>query len=113
MHSFMRKLIICVLFLALALLAAVLLLPARMRHTPPESACRSNRRIIELAKEMYAEEQGFVVNGIIVSNALPMASELTTDHIKGGFSALKCPSGGSYSINRLAERPSCSIHGTE
>jgi hypothetical protein len=71
----------------------------------PAYACISNLRQIEAAKEEWAQEKGITNGAIIVSENditpyIPLDSRGTIP---------KCPSGGTYTIGRLNELPTCSL----
>ena len=73
----------------------------------PLSKCLTNLRVIQAAKEMYAEEHGLLTNGTIVTD-LVLESEQISSYMKEGFTNLVCPCGGHYSVNKLSELPTCS-----
>jgi len=68
------------------------------------SACINNLRIIDSAKEQTAMANGFP-DGSVVSG------QQIGEYIKGGWPALKCPAGGTYSINPVGVDPECSVPG--
>ena len=73
----------------------------RARETARKNACIGNLRQIESAKEQWALENKKA------ATETPAASELYPDkYIK---STPECPAGGTYSINNLGTRPTCSI----
>jgi hypothetical protein len=77
--------------------------------TPPQNLCCNNLRQIQYAKEEFAENHGYISNKVVVTDATFTADDLSTNYIRGGFVALHCPKGGTYSINKLSEDPSCSF----
>jgi len=74
----------------------------KARSTAQMNACISNLRQIDGAKEMW------VVENKKETSDTPTAQELDA-YFKGGFSSLKCPAGGVYTINPAGEKPTCSI----
>jgi hypothetical protein len=75
----------------------------------PHSLCRNCLYQIEMAKQMFAEEHGFMTNDTIVTDVVLTPAQLSTNYIKHGFAGLHCPEGGTYSINKLSEDPTCSF----
>ncbi|QBG48627.1 hypothetical protein EGM51_14895 [Verrucomicrobia bacterium S94] len=75
----------------------------KARSTAQESTCRNNRRIIESAKEQWAMENGKPVG-------TPVTEADISEYIPGGFNALVCPNGGTYSINPVGMECTCSVH---
>lgn len=68
-----------------------------------QNSCYNNLRLIDGAKDQYALDH---------SNTAPSAlSDLvgTNAYIKA---TPECKSAGSYTLNALGTKPSCSIHGT-
>ena len=70
------------------------------------SRCYVNLRSLEIAKQMWANEGGKTTNDVPSWNDL---QDLLADERINGIPI--CPAGGSYSINRVGERPTCSIGG--
>lgn len=68
--------------------------------------CLSNLRRIEDAKEMWAQEN----NGRTTSvpTQIQLVGDATTGYIK---SWPECPENGTYSINNMATRPTCTVTG--
>lgn len=73
----------------------------RARHEAHFYGCSSCLAQIVGAKESWAQDRG------VTSNAVPTAEDISV-YIKKGFSRLKCPDGGAYSIGTLEQYPSCS-----
>ena len=77
------------------------------RRRPKISMCKINLEMISISKLMWASENGKTTNDI------PTWDDLR-EHWSGP--ALKgipiCPEGGTYTINRVRERPTCSIGGS-
>lgn len=94
MHSLACKVLVFLLFL----IAGPVELSATTTHP---SACLNNLRQIDGAKEQLALEQHLGTNSVIETWALAA-------YIKGGEFPT-CPSGGTYTIGRIGEFPSCSI----
>ena len=74
----------------------------KARQTAQANACINNLRQIDAAKNEWALEHEKTATNT------PTAQDLDP-YIKGGFSSLQCPAGGSYTIGRLDEPPTCSI----
>ena len=74
----------------------------KARATAQMNVCINNLRQIEGAKEMW------VVENKKETEDTPAAQELDP-YLSGGFSGLKCPAGGVYTINAAGEKPTCSI----
>jgi hypothetical protein len=87
------------------LLAAVAL-PGlqRARGTAAGNACINNLRMIDGAKEQWAIEHNRAEGDD------PPAEDLSP-YIKGGFERLRCPQGGTYSINPIGRKPTCTHAG--
>jgi prepilin-type N-terminal cleavage/methylation domain-containing protein len=64
------------------------------------STCLANLKQIESAKEQWAMETKQA------STATPLQTDLVTAYLK---TMPTCPSGGTYTIQTLATRPTCSI----
>lgn len=73
----------------------------KARSTAQMNACVSNLRQIDGAKATWAME-----NKKEASDT-PTAHDL--DKYLNGFSNMKCPAGGTYQINTVNEKPTCSI----
>jgi len=88
-----------------ALLAGIAL-PSffRARQTAQRNACINNLRQIDLVKQQWAQEKN------AAAGATPTAQDISP-YLKGGFENLRCPQGGTYQVNPLGQRPTCSIPG--
>ena len=75
----------------------------KARTTAQMNACISNLRQIDGAKQMWAVENKKE------STDTPTARELDAYLKGGGFSGLKCPAGGVYTIKAVGQNPTCSI----
>jgi prepilin-type N-terminal cleavage/methylation domain-containing protein len=73
------------------------------RTTSQSNGCISNLRQIDAAKNQWALEKS-KKNGDAVTEADIGA------YLKGGVLP-KCPSGGTYTIGKVGEKPTCSIPG--
>jgi len=73
------------------------------RTTAQQNACINNLRQIDAAKNQFALEKG-KKNGDAITEAD------ITPYIRGGVLP-KCPSGGTYTIGKVGETPTCSIPG--
>ena len=74
----------------------------RARTTAQKNACINNLRVIEGAKQQWA------LDNKKQDSDTPTAQELDA-LLKGRFSSMKCPAGGTYTINPVGEKPTCSI----
>jgi hypothetical protein len=73
----------------------------KVRQTAQQSLCINNLRIIDGAKQSWALEKQKTGEDI------PTADDLAP-YLGKGFASLRCPLGGSYSINKVSEPPTCS-----
>jgi hypothetical protein len=74
----------------------------KARATSQANACINNLRQIDAAKNEWALENNKTTNDT------PTAQDLN-QYIKGGFELLHCPAGGTYTIGRVGETPTCSL----
>lgn len=80
----------------------------RVRNTSASNACLNNLRQIDGAKQQWALENGKTTNDI------PSWDDIRPylgRGPQGDLSGLRCPDGGSYTIGRVADPPTCSIGG--
>jgi hypothetical protein len=83
-----------------------LMLPAvaKARDAARGSVCINNLRLISHAKEAAA-----------IKNNLQDGAQVTpadvNSYIDGGFDKLKCPQGGTYTLNPVGKAPECSVPG--
>src|SRR5262249_29558487 len=70
------------------------------RSTKPEVACFNNLRQIDTAEEVWAMENHKT------TNATPTWTDLQGYLSSTNFT---CPSGGTYSLARIGELPTCSV----
>ena len=85
-------------------LLAAIALPnfVRARATAQTNVCINNLRQIDEAKQTWAAEHKKEATD------KPMVQDLDA-YLKRHFSTLKCPAGGTYTINVVGEKPTCSI----
>jgi competence protein ComGC len=74
----------------------------KARDTAQAHACISNLRQIQTAKQQWALEKQKQPTDV------PTESDIEP-YSKSTIRALKCPAGGTYKINSVAEEPTCSI----
>ena len=74
----------------------------RARNTAQRNACINNLRQIDGAKQQWALEYKKETADT------PTPQQLDA-YLRMGFSSLKCPAGGVYTINAVGEKPTCSI----
>ena len=78
------------------------------RRTAKISRCKDNLRSLQVFKEMWASEEGKTTNDIPTWNDLRL---FFPDRWSNSIPI--CPVSGSYKINRVGERPTCSVGGLE
>ncbi|SRR6266498_65965 len=94
--------------LALALVALPMLFAiaipnfVRARQVAQKSMCLNNLRRIDGAKQVWALQNNKD------TNAVPTMQELTP-FLKGNAASFHCPAGGTYSINKIGQVPTCTI----
>lgn len=66
------------------------------------SGCMANLRAIEMAKTIWAVENG------VGPEKTPSPQDIDP-YLPYGFSTLRCPAGGTYTINPVGQRPQCSV----
>jgi len=74
----------------------------KARDTARKNACINNLRQIDAAKQQWALENNKK------SDDTPTAQDLNK-YIPNGFDSLHCPAGGTYTINKAGEPPTCSV----
>jgi len=74
----------------------------KARETSQKNACIENLRQIDSAKQQWAIEEKKT------STDTPVAADLD-DYIKGGYSTLDCPAGGTYTIGDMSTDPTCDV----
>lgn len=78
---------------------------AKARDTAQRIACINNMKMIDLAKKQAVQEHNYTEGTTVPDDQI-------SEYLKPkGFSGLKCPKGGSYTINPTGKDPSCSVHG--
>jgi len=92
----------CAAGLVLVAIAGSLLLTRERNRS--YSSCDSNLRQIDAAKQQWALDRGKGTNDI------PAWNDLIGTYVK---EPPKCPQGGTYRINRVYDRPTCSYPGHE
>lgn len=95
--------------LGLTILMVPLAIPnfIKARETARRNTCINNLRLIDGAKQQWALDNNKTANDT------PTAQDLDK-YFNGpnpGFDALHCPEGGTYSINKVSEPPTCSVPG--
>ena len=74
----------------------------KARTTAQMNACISNLQQIDGAKQKWAMDHQKEATDT------PTAQDLAP-YLKQGFGALRCPAGGTYTINAVGKNPMCSI----
>ena len=77
------------------------------RRRPKVSMCKINLEVMHISKLMWASENGKTTND--VPNWDDLRNHWAGPPLKG---IAICPEGGKYGINRVGERPTCSIGGS-
>jgi Zn-dependent protease with chaperone function len=88
-------------------LLAAIAIPSfvKARETAQASACVSNMRLIDAAKEQAALENEYAADADVPEENL-------SNYIERGFGSLVCTKGGRYTVNPVGQDPECSVHGT-
>jgi hypothetical protein len=82
-------------------------------RTSPANACINNMRQIDAAKSEWALEHNAKSNDVVTINDIRPYIELERNNpyikldAKGNLP--KCPSGGTYTIGKVGEPPTCSL----
>jgi len=76
----------------------------RAREVAMRNACINNLRQLEGAKAQYAIESK-------AASGAPVLPGDVSQYMPNGFESLKCPAGGSYTINTVGSEPTCSVAG--
>ena len=74
----------------------------KARQGVPVNTCINNLRRIDAAKQTCAMEKK------LSAEDTPSAEDLRP-YLGQAFETLKCPQGGTYSINRIGDPPSCTV----
>jgi competence protein ComGC len=74
----------------------------KAREVAQKNGCLNNLRRIEGAKEVWALQNNKD------TNSTPTMQDLTP-FLKGNVTTLRCPAGGTYSINKVGVPPTCTI----
>jgi hypothetical protein len=80
----------------------------RARNTSASNACINNLRQIDGAKQQWALENQKTANDV------PSWDDIRPylgRGPQGDLSGLRCPNGGTYTIGRVADPPTCSVGG--
>ncbi len=107
-----RKLLILFLTGAFVLSFSALVVPnfVRARHTTASNACVNNLRQIDGAKQQWALENGKTTNDVPSRDDI---GPYTGRGLHGDLSGLRCHKGGTYTIGRVGDPPTCSIGGPD
>ena len=88
----------------IAMLAAIAIPNfSKARAVAQQNACINNLRVLDVAKQQWALENKKA------DPETPTASDLAT-YLRNGQMPV-CPAGGTYTINSLAQAPTCSVPG--
>jgi len=74
----------------------------KARQMAQQNGCIINLQKIDAVKQQWALEKGKSAGDV------PAGQDLAP-YLKGGFDSLRCPAGGTYTINPVGEKPACSI----
>ena len=96
-------------YLSIAMIPLIAILVAiaipnfvKTRNAAMTNFCVNNLRQIDAAKQAWAQENKKD------ESQTPRGQDLTP-YLKNGFNTLICPAGGTYLINQVGEKPTCSI----
>lgn len=78
----------------------------KARNTAQQNVCINNLRMIDSAKEQAAL-------ALKLDDKATPTEEQISPYLKDGFQNMKCPRGGTYSVNPIGENPTCSERGHE
>lgn len=95
--------VVVVCFLTIGFFYAMIPNMVRSR-TSPANACINNMRQIQAAKNEWALENRISNNVVVTENDITPYIQLNSNS-----SIPPCPSGGTYTIGRVDELPTCSI----
>src|SRR5215469_2927847 len=70
-----------------------------------KNLCINNLRLIDGAKEAWAQEHQKT------NSDIPAWADLKPYFGRSGGEILECPSGGTYTVGRIDQKPTCSIPG--
>ena len=88
-------------------LVAAIAIPSfvRAREHSQQSLCFNQLKILEAAKDDVMLARNY-------KEGDPVSEEEISQYLETGFNGLKCPGGGTYSLNPIGQSPSCSVHGS-
>lgn len=92
-------------FVYLICLGLITLLAGCQQPHLAADACINNLRQIQSAKTEWAQENGKTANDVPTWDEINRYIGKSRD----AGPALKCPAGGTYTLNRVGENPTCSI----
>ena len=76
----------------------------RMIGMAQEAGCLANLRMIQSAKDVFAVEYAKEAGD-------PVRPEDVSPFFPNGYPNVRCPAGGTYSLNPIGQPPTCSVHG--
>jgi hypothetical protein len=96
--------------IALILLLAASAIPnfVMARKTAEKNNCINNLRLIDQAKQQWATDNSKTTNDVPTMQDLQKYFQTYSPQTS---QSLHCPSGGTYSINKVGEPPTCSVPG--
>jgi len=84
----------------------------KSRETARKNACINNLRLIDTAIQQWALENNKNNGDTVAVDSLTTYLNRGAGVINGSASgAVKCPSGGSYTITTVDQKPTCSVAG--
>jgi len=99
----LRQIVITPVVAFTAMLAGVVLpVSHEARSNAQRNACINNMRMLDGVKQQWAIENG------VGPDAQPSFDDIR-EYIEGDVS---CPQGGTYQLNSVDEKPTCSVHGS-
>jgi len=101
-----REIFIVVCLIGIFALIAIPNFVSNGRNSPggKSNACINNLRRIDAAKNEWASENGKTNGAVVTENDLKPYIKLDS---RGNLP--KCPSGGTYTIGKIGEPPTCSL----
>ncbi len=79
-------------------------------YTSPANACYNNLRLIDACKQKWALDHNRTNGPVSWGDLMPYMTNFISNYASVWKSGrLHCPSGGTYTIGRIEEMPTCTI----
>ena len=72
------------------------------REPPADTSCVANLKLLQGAKEQWALENKKQPSDV------PTVTDID-EYLRGGFKAVRCPQGGTYTLNAVDQPPTCTV----